>query len=87
MKCRILVFNRADAIAHFNLCGKLLFDFTLKGGFWAFASFDFSAGEFPPALSVPVTALGGEDLAIALWRGTNDYGGGDGYGFHIEILR
>ena len=86
MKCRILVFNRANALPHFNLCGKLLFDFTLKGGFWAFPFFDFSAGEFPPALPVPVTSLGVENLSTALGRGTDNYGSGDDYGFHIEIL-
>ena len=87
MKCRIVIFDCADALPNFNLCGKLLADFALKGSFWAFASFDFSAGEFPPALPVAITALGGKDLAIALGSGTDDYGGYYVYGFHIGILR
>lgn len=87
MKYRIIIFDCTDALPNFNLCGKLLADFAFKSSFWAFASFDFSAGEFPPALPVAVTALSGKDLAIALGSGTDDYGSYYVYGFNIGILR
>ena len=64
MEIRIVPFNGFQQVSDFDLRVKLLADLTHKSLLRAFSALNLSAREFPPALPLAISALGGEDLYV-----------------------
>ena len=83
VECGVVVVHGADDFLRMNLGRKLFPDFALDALLWGFAFFDFTGGEFPPALPVAVAALGCKDFPFAAFLVcAQDDRPAYGYGFH-----
>ena len=61
------VLDRTQQFAHFDLDGKLFFDFAVQAVWQVFAGSAFAAGELPQAAQHPIErSLGDEKVAVAI---------------------
>ena len=65
MKCRIVIFCRAQIVADFDNGVQFFFYFSCKSLLGRFTFFDFAAGKFPPTFPIAIASLGSENRVTA----------------------
>ena len=66
MKLRIVIVNRPEQFAHFDLSSQLLADLAAERLLPTLAGFDLATGELPPVFPLAIAALGGEDTSFVI---------------------